>query len=492
VAPKSGKAEKLGGADADSFLSAAFEHAPLEFWVRDAEGRCIVQNAAGRRWGDLVGALPEESSVTPQMLAAWQENNRRAYAGEIVRNEIEYDLGGEKRHYQCVVAPIRNERGEITGILGFNVDITDLRESERRSERSEASLRVLLESIPDGVIVQRDGLIDYLNPAARTMLGFALDEDVRGKPVTDILHPDRHAAFHARTKDIMAQEKVPVAETRLVRKDGTIVVVEVAAHLAVLDGKPSVLAIARDVTARKDLEAQVILADRLASLGRLSASIGHELNNPLGWVLGNTELMQRELARDDVPPAIAERLATHVQMVKEGATHMRDIVHDLKMLARGEREQSSLTDVTHVLDVCVNMAGKELRERARIVREYGEQCFVHSTEARLGQVFLNLLLNAAEAIPRGDAEHHEVRIIVRTTDAQFVEVQISDTGAGLAPEIRERIFEPFFTTKEGGGTGLGLAITHRIVTSAGGSITVDSRPGGGSIFRVKLPAAVAR
>jgi PAS domain S-box-containing protein len=475
----------------DSFLSGLFEDAPFEFWVRDATGRCIVQNAAGRRWGNLLGALPEESPVTPQMLAAWQENNRRAYAGEVVRNEVEYDLSGQKRHYRCLVAPIRNERGEVRGIFGFNIDITDLREGERRLERSEASLRALIESIPDGVIVHRDVIIDYMNPAARTMLGYGLDEDVRGKPLTDIILPERHPYLRARIDAIIERGSAPPAETRLVRKDGTTVVAEIAAHLAVLDGKTSVLAIARDVTTRKELEAQVILADRLAALGRLSASIGHELNNPLSWVLGNAELMQRELVRDDVPPPVAERLAKHVQMVKEGATHMRDIVHDLKMLARGERDQPALTDVTHVLDVCVNMAGKELRERARIVREYGDQCFVHSTEARLGQVFLNILLNAAEAIPRGEPERHEVRVTVRSADARFVEVHISDTGVGLTPEIKERIFEPFFTTKDGGGTGLGLAITHRIVTSAGGSISVEPRSGGGSIFRVRLPAAGA-
>ena len=233
------------------------------------------------------------------------------------------------------------------------------------------------------------------------------------------------------------------------------------------------------------------MTDRLASLGRLSASIGHELNNPLGYVLGNAELVERELAKADVPKEVAERLEPHVRMVREGAMRMRDIVHDLKTLARGDNDPAVLIDVANILDVCVNMAEHELGPRARIVKDYRDRPFVRGTEARLGQVFLNLLLNAAQAIPPGDPEHNEVRVTVGSLDSSRVEIQIADSGEGIAPENVERIFEPFFTTKHGAGTGLGLSISHGIVVSAGGTISAEPRAGGGTLFRVVLPSSPA-
>jgi PAS domain S-box-containing protein len=371
-------------------------------------------------------------------------------------------------------------------------DITERLRAQGALERSEASFRALIESMPDGAIVHRDGAVVYMNPALRAMLGYGRDEDLRGTKMIDLVHPEERDQVRARVREITAHGiSVPLLEERLLRKDGTCVVAEIAAHAVAFDGEPCVLAIARDVSERKKIELQLLMSDRLASLGRLSASIGHELNNPLGYILGNMELLERELTKDDVPREIAERLMANVKMVKEGATRMRDIVHDLKMLARGEGDQTVVTDLAHILDACVNMAESELRGRARVVKRYGERIFVRGTEARLGQVFLNLLLNAAQAIPEGDPQHHEVCVAIAVGDPEHVEVHVSDTGEGVSPENKDRIFEPFFTTKEGEGTGLGLSISHRIVTSLGGTISVEPRPGGGSLFRVVLPSPEA-
>jgi signal transduction histidine kinase len=229
--------------------------------------------------------------------------------------------------------------------------------------------------------------------------------------------------------------------------------------------------------------------DRLASLGRLAASVGHELNNPLAYVLANVAFMERELARSSgLPVEHAQRFTTYVSLVGEGARRMRDIVHDLKTLARGDAEERGLVDVQQILDVCTNMAEHELRARARLVKDYRGSDSVRGTEARLGQVFLNLLVNAAQAIPAGDVDGNEVRVMVRASHEQVI-VEISDTGIGIPSEHMDRIFEPFFTTKEGAGTGLGLPISHRIVTSIGGTLTCEPRAAGGTMFRVALPSA---
>ena len=132
--------------------------------------------------------------------------------------------------------------------------------------------------------------------------------------------------------------------------------------------------------------------------------------------------------------------------------------------------------------------GARIVSRARLVRDFSGRVLVAGTEARFGQVFLNLLRNAAQAIPEGEPTRHEVRIIVHPVDGRGnVAIDVCDTGSGIAPENRDRIFEPFFTTKDGQGTGLGLAISHRIVTSAGGTLTAHPRHDRGTAFRVVLP-----
>jgi len=369
-------------------------------------------------------------------------------------------------------------------------DITKRQRADHQLAQSEAKFRALIESMPDGVIVHRGGLIVYLSPSMRRMLGYGLDDDVVGRPGLELVHPDDRSKVIARvTAMLTSGTPAPLIEERLMRRDGTHVVAEIAALNTTFDGEPAVLAIARDVTARKEIEAQLVMNDRLASLGRLAASVGHELNNPLAYVLGNVALMERELGQSpEIPADLAERFATYVRVLGEGARRMRDIVHDLKTLARGDSEKGAIIDVPHLLDVCANMAEHHLRSRAKLVKDYGDSVFVIGSEPRLGQVFLNLLVNAAQAIPEGHASDNEVKIVVRQAGDRGI-VEISDTGCGIPPGDVDRIFEPFFTTKQGVGTGLGLSISHRIVTSVGGTLTCEARPGGGTVFRVALPSA---
>ena len=371
-------------------------------------------------------------------------------------------------------------------------DITQGENAERALARSEASFRALIESMPDGVLVHRHGAIVYMSPSLRRMLGYGPDEDLRGRQAIELVHPDDRPKVLERVVEIFSSGKpAPPLEERFLRKDGTTVLVEVAGLVTVFDGEQATLAIARDITDRKEMEARLVMTDRLASLGRLAASVGHELNNPLAYILGNVALMERELAEaGGLPEALATRFREHVAMIKEGAGRMRDIVHDMKTLARGDGQgdERLSIDLVGILDVCANMAEPEIRVRARFVKHLEGRPFVRGSEARLGQVFLNLLVNAAQAIAPGAPHENEVHLAARS-EADRVLVEVSDTGCGIAPEDADRIFEPFFTTKPGQGTGLGLAISHQIVSSLGGSITVASRPGGGSVFRVVLPSA---
>ena len=469
-----------------------FSHEMDPMSLFDAKTGAILE--VNKAWLDLYGYTREEAlALNVTAVSAEPAATKSAIAslplGESTRINLRWH-----RAKDGTVFPVELTSGKLS-LGGREVayavmrDITTRQNAERQLARSEASFRTLIESMPDGVIVHRLGKIVYMSPSARRMLGYDLDDEVAGMMALDIVHPDDRPKVIERVMKVAAQGgPAPVVEERLLRKDGTSIVAEVAAHSTVFDGEQSVLAIARDASARKEVEAQLVMNDRLASLGRLSASIGHELNNPLAYVLGNLELMQRELTHlRSIDADVAERLTQHITIIREGAARMRDIVRDLKTLARGDVERPCPVDVQQILDVCVNMAEREIAPRAKLVREGTVRALVLGTEARLGQVFLNLLLNAAQAIPEDAPEDNEVRIVVHATESGRVSIEISDTGPGVAPAIRERIFEPIFTTKHGVGTGLGLSICHRIVTAVGGTLTAHPNGSRGTTFRVVLP-----
>lgn len=242
-------------------------------------------------------------------------------------------------------------------------------------------------------------------------------------------------------------------------------------------------------TERKKMREQLLISERMASVGMLSASVAHEINNPLAVVLANLEIVLQHLEAPAAPPLDA--LIGPLRDAHEAAERVSHIARDLKIFSRSSNEeQRGPVDIERVLESALRMASNEIRHRASVVRQYDKLPPVHGNEARLGQVFLNLLVNAAQAIPEGRASENRITLSIRGGENNRAVVQISDTGTGIPPEVASRVFDPFFTTKaEGVGTGLGLAICHRIVSSLGGDISVESRPGHGTVFSVSLPHA---
>jgi two-component system cell cycle sensor histidine kinase/response regulator CckA len=262
-------------------------------------------------------------------------------------------------------------------------------------------------------------------------------------------------------------------------------------------------------TEHRELQARLAQTDRLTSLGTLAAGVAHEINNPLAYVLLNLSYINEELpkllvkhngvlsaspARGQYPEEAShqrvDEVLVAVDHARNGAERIRDIVRSLKTFSRPENEVCAPLDVAQVLDATLAMIANEIRHRARLIKEFVPTPEVVANEARLGQVFLNLLLNAVQALPEGHSETNEIRVVLRADRSDCVVVEVHDNGVGIAPQVRGRIFEPFFTTKPVGiGTGLGLAICHGIVTSLGGTLSVESEIGKGSVFRVELPAA---
>jgi nitrogen-specific signal transduction histidine kinase/CheY-like chemotaxis protein len=237
-------------------------------------------------------------------------------------------------------------------------------------------------------------------------------------------------------------------------------------------------------------------AERMASLGRLAAGVAHEINNPLAYVLGSVELLERALQEvGSLHPGAArtERIVLDAQAAlenaKEGVQRIRSIVRDLAAFSRAAPDSRRPVDVEAVLDATLQLAWNEVRHRARVVKEFTGAPLLLADESRLSQVFLNLLLNAAHAIPDG---RQGVICVSTASEGGKVMVSVEDDGIGIAPEDLPYVFEPFFTRQAGAaGSGLGLAICRNVVTALGGTITVTSEPDVGSRFTVTLQAAAA-
>jgi signal transduction histidine kinase/CheY-like chemotaxis protein len=243
----------------------------------------------------------------------------------------------------------------------------------------------------------------------------------------------------------------------------------------------------------RDTQDQLLHAGRMAAVGTLAAGVAHEINNPLTFVLNNLGFIREQLdalcRSQRVQPAVSRELSQALADVIDGAERVRIIVRDLRIMSRPQPEQRGPVDVNGALETAVGFAGNELRHHARVVWSLQPVPPVSANEARLGQVFLNLVVNAAQALREEDGPRNEVRIATALEGNQVV-VSVADNGVGIPAEHLPRLFDPFFTTKPAGkGTGLGLSICHAIVSGLGGRIAVASTVGLGSVFRIFLPAA---
>jgi two-component system cell cycle sensor histidine kinase/response regulator CckA len=366
-----------------------------------------------------------------------------------------------------------------------------------------------LRAIGDAVMaIDEDGNVKFTNAVADNLLG-GKGEDLLGRALPEVFHPI----------DERTREPIPLPTPEEVATGKTIELGDTAALVGpggehpiedsfspIVDEHGKLLGsvlVFRDVSESRRLRERVALSDRMASLGTLAAGVAHEINNPLTYVLGNASVVYRDLERlrlavrqrresagallemvEERTHAMAEALLE----IQDGAERIRGIVVDLRAFSRPEDANRS-GDVRGALDWALRVTEPEIVARARLVKNIGELPPVRASGAPLGQVFVNLLLNAAQAIVEGKVAEELVEVTAGTEDGCVV-IDVRDSGVGMSPDVQKRIFEPFFTTKPvGQGTGLGLSICHGIVTAAGGSIEVESTPGVGSRFRVRLPAS---
>jgi PAS domain S-box-containing protein len=370
----------------------------------------------------------------------------------------------------------------------------DITERVRAERELHEHLNMGIEHAVEGIArIDEEGRYASVNTVFARMIGREENELV-GVAIASLVHPDDHArVIAARTSVGDGKQEKQELELRGIHKDGSIVLLR--ALLVRAKGKDAGFHLfMRDITEQKEMEQRLLITDRMTSMGTLAAGVAHEINNPLSFVIANASVLDESLpSMTHLGEAKHAELKEIVSDIRDGAERVRRIVRDLKMFSRPDDTTSAAVDVRKVLESTVNMAWNEIRHRARLVKDYGEVPLVEANDGQLGQVFLNLLVNAAHAIPEGNVEKNEIRIVTSTDRDGRVVVEIRDTGAGIPERVLPRIFDPFFTTKPVGvGTGLGLSVCHGIVAKLGGDISVESTVGTGTTFRVRMRPAVER
>jgi PAS domain S-box-containing protein len=467
----------------------------------------------------------------------------------VAREEPIVGKDGRTRWISTTKAPFRDTQGAPAGLVCISRDVTDRRQAEQELRAVERFLHSIFENIPDVIFVKSatDLRYEQINRAGEELIG-AAPGSVIGKTDHD-LFPKVQADFFASMDRAVLQSRklteVPAEEIKTPLGMRTLHTTKL-----VLDddaGRPRfLLGISRDITdqqrAQKELaekhalleealrserqaldalkQAQAVLvqSEKMAALGQLVAGVAHEINNPLAFVTNNVAVLQRDLAEiravlelyrradpmlERADPSVLKEIRELSERIdldyalnnvpdllhrsRDGLKRIQEIVRNLREFSRESvGELSDSVDLNPGIESTLNIARTSAgQHHVELVAELSPLPGIRCNPSRINQVILNLVMNAIDACEGGG------KVTVRSSPTpQGIEISIIDTGSGIPPEILNRIFDPFFTTKPvGRGTGLGLSISHTLITDSGGTIEVDSEPGRGSRFTVRLPAA---
>jgi PAS domain S-box-containing protein len=469
-------------------------------FVRPEDGRILDANAAGTSTYGYTRAELRALTVF-DLRAAGPRAVAAAQLAQADARGIRFETIHRRRDGSPFPVEVSSHGAAIDGVRVVVSVVRDVTERKRAGEAlresdewlalaAEAARLGTWHAVPWGPL--------ELSPRSREILG--LDEAVEipdFEAYLRLLHPDDRQAVRRSADRWLGPDGDGryQDEYRCLRPDGTVrwVSAHAKAEFVEVEGvrRPARLAgTLMDVTERKQVEARLMQSDRLASVGMLAAGVAHEINNPLSYLAAALEFVEEQVAGGAAPPADRAELLQALADAREGAGRVRHVVRDLSLFSRMREERRVRVDVRPIVETSINMAGSELRCRARVERDFGVVPEVLANEARLGQVVLNLLINAAQAIPEGRPEENAIRVVTATDERGNAVLEVHDSGPGIPADLVDRIFDPFFTTKPTGvGTGLGLSICRSIVVALGGEITAQSRPGGGATFRVVLPPA---
>ncbi len=435
-------------------------------------------------------SLGEESSDDPPLRAKvlWDDINKAIETGQTFSYDRDMMLpSGKRACFHVVIQSIRNTQGRIVKIHGTIQDITERKQAEETLRASEEKQRLIFESVTDGIIVtDKDLKLVEINEAGLRMTGYRGKAEIIGRNGLEFI-PERDRTRLLESVQTFGElEYIKNVEYMLLRKDGSEFPAELSATVLKdgLGNPAGYVTIAKDITERKEMQEQLMLSDRLASVGELASGIAHELNNPLTSVIGFSQL----LLEKDVAGDIKEDLS----FINSEAQRAARTVRNLLTFARKHAPLKELNQINNIIEDVLKLRDYEQKvNNIEVERRFASNLpEITVDHFQMQQVFLNIIINAEYFMAKS---HNRGRLTITTEKLDdMVRISFTDDGPGIPRENLSRLFAPFFTTKPvGRGTGLGLSICYGIVAEHGGKIYAKSEPGKGATFVVELPLKVA-
>jgi PAS domain S-box-containing protein len=489
-----------------SLLQSIIESTTEAIFVKDLQGRYLMINKAGaqileRSVGEVIGK-GDRSFFSAETAERIIERDRKVMqAGVSQTFEEDAEAGGMTRTFLSTKGPYRDGRGNVVGLVGISLDITERNRAAEALAQSEERFRTVFHGSPIGIsVIDMTGNVFALNAACRKMLGIGPAEPVTIEIFDELTHPENREPDAKRYAELVSgrrdQDRI---EKRHILRDKREVWADL--HLFLMrdrQGKPQfMIGMALDITERKMLEDQLRRAQRMETIGTLAGGVAHDFNNLLTVIKGYSDvIMERAKGK--------EELLGPVEHIGRAAEHAASLTRQLLAFSRQQVLQPKVFNlnelVTNVDKMLRRLIGENIEMFTVTALDLGA---VKADPGQMESVIMNLVVNARDAMPNGG------RLTLETANAElddayvqqhfgaragsYVMLGVSDTGMGMDSETKSHIFEPFFTTKElGKGTGLGLSTVYGIVKQSEGYIWVYSEPGQGATFKIYLPRVQGR
>jgi histidine kinase len=471
-----------------------FEEVPCQISVQDRDFRIIqVNRVFQERFGDRLGeycyrAYKGRDEVCPICAVEDTFQDGKPHFSE----EVGVGKDGTPVHMLVSTSPIFNEEGEVTAAIEMSTDITQVRLLEEELKRSEEKYRTLFNSDPNPIFVLDLNTLEIQDANERVLKSYSYEkEELIGKSFLDLAEP----LEWDRLRKVSWDKEGAVFKVKHHTKNDESIVVNIRFSSLKELGQDTVIVTTSDVTERVKSEEQLIQASKMATLGEMSAGVAHELNQPLSVIKTSASFLAKKIDRSEpVVPEILRELAEEMDSQVDRASL---IINHLRQFGR----KTDIRKVNVQLNDCISgtftVLGRQLEIHGISVELELDETLppIRGDRNRLEQIFLNLIMNARDAMDEkeeiaGQDVEKTLRISSQTENNEVV-VEISDTGLGMSEAVKEKVFEPFFTTKPvGKGTGLGLSISFGIVRDYDGAIEVESEEGRGTKFTIRFPASV--
>ncbi len=520
----------------EQLFRSAFLCAPVGMTLVGVDGRLMWVNQAlcdmldysidelsTKRFSDISPA--EELASNTQILHRLLSGENSSITSEVALT----DRSGGRVFAEILWSLLRHPDDQPIHFIAHIIDITERKHAELTLKENEEIYRSLVETSPDGIfLADLDGSIIRANRQAAELLGYETPTELTGKDGYSLLFTYDKRAAAQKLEEFEKNGCLHNSETRLQRRDGSVCPVELSAQfIRDVDGQPkAMMALFRDISYRKNLESQLVQAQKLESIGQLAAGIAHEINTPAQYVSDNTVFLQRAFeklvscgaqaksllemaAAGAIDPEhltgikkslrkskldyLTKQVPRAIEQSLEGLERIGNIVAAMKEFSHPSKGDKEPVNLHQAIETTLMVARNEWKYVAETVTDFDPELPpVPCLRDEFNQVILNLVVNAAHAI--GDvvdvaAEQKGTITVSTKAEENWAEIAVEDTGGGIPEAVRDKIFDPFFTTKKvGQGTGQGLAIAHSVIVDKhGGSLSVESTADKGARFVIRLP-----